>query len=48
MSQYVYVCPRCGLKMTTAVEVKYPPTCSNHVGRKPVDMELVEHKEKPR
>lgn len=48
MTWMTYKCPRCGLTLTTMVTLKYPPTCSNHVAQKPVEMVPVEKKEKPR
>jgi hypothetical protein len=33
-----WVCPRCGLTVTVSVDLKYPPTCNNHIGKKQVEM----------
>lgn len=35
---HVWKCPKCGTKIEVRLELKHPPTCSKHIGRKVVDM----------
>jgi endogenous inhibitor of DNA gyrase (YacG/DUF329 family) len=38
-TRIIWTCPKCGNKITLAVEVKQPPVCSRHLNRKPQVME---------